>query len=117
MNFLVGETLMFEVEADNAKTAIEMVKRGGLTGAKSYSCIENRQAAIQKDQWPIWAKAMKQFAKPEDKGIGDVVARMIGDENSEAFKAWYLATFGKTCGCTGRHARWNAQYPLNETAR
>ena len=67
---------------------------------------------IPESAWPIWAKAMKRFAKPQDKGIGDVVARMIGDENSAAFKAWYFATFGKTCGCAGRQARWNAQYPL-----
>jgi len=67
---------------------------------------------IPQDEWPMWAKALKQFAKPEDKGIGDVVARMIGDENSTAFKAWYLATFGKSCGCAGRQAKWNQQYPL-----
>ncbi len=65
-------------------------------------------------EWPIWAKALKQFAKPEDKGIGDVVARMIGDEKSEAFKAWHLATFGKPCNCTARRERWNRLYPLNQ---
>ncbi len=63
-------------------------------------------------EWPIWAKALKQLAKPEDKGIGDVVARMIGDEKSEAFKSWHLATFGKPCNCNGRQARWNLLYPL-----
>ncbi len=65
------------------------------------------------DQWPIWAKALKTMAKPEDKGIGDVVARMIGDEKSEAFKAWHIATFGKACNCTARRERWNRFYPLN----
>lgn len=64
-------------------------------------------------EWPLWAKALKQFAKPEDAGIGDVVARMIGDENSAAFEAWYLATFGKKCGCKGRRKQWNLKYPLN----
>ncbi len=63
-------------------------------------------------QWPIWAKALKQFSKPEDKGIGDVVARMIGEEKSAAFKAWHLATFGKPCNCKGRQERWNRLYPL-----
>ncbi len=62
--------------------------------------------------WPIWAKALKQFSKPEDKGIGDVVARMIGEEASAAFKAWHHATFGKPCNCNGRQARWNRLYPL-----
>ncbi len=64
-------------------------------------------------EWPIWAKALKQLSKPEDKGIGDVVARMIGDEKSEAFKVWHLATFGKACNCTARRERWNRLYPLN----
>ncbi len=65
------------------------------------------------DQWPIWSKALKQLATPEDKGIGDVIARIIGDENSAKFKAWHIATFGKHCNCNGRQARWNRQFPLN----
>ncbi len=65
-----------------------------------------------KPDWPVWAKALKQFATPSDKGIGDVVARMIGDETSAKFKAWHLSTFGKPCGCTGRQKLWNTKYPL-----
>ncbi len=68
--------------------------------------------SIPRDQWPIWAKALARLAKPEDKGIGDVAARMIGAENSEAFKKWYKATTGKSCGCNGRQRRWNIEYPL-----
>ncbi len=67
---------------------------------------------IPRKDWPLWAKALAQFATPEDKGIGDVVARMIGAENSEKFKQWHIKTFGKSCGCNGRQARLNAQYPL-----
>ncbi len=66
------------------------------------------------NQWPIWAKALKSMANPEDKGIGDIVARMIGDEKSDAFKAWHLETFGKACNCTARRERWNRLYPLNQ---
>ncbi len=62
--------------------------------------------------WPLWVKAVSKFAKSEDKGIGDVVARTIGAENSEAFKKWFKATTGKDCGCTGRQRRWNIEYPL-----
>jgi hypothetical protein len=65
-----------------------------------------------KPKWPKWAKALKHLAQPEDKGIGDVVARMIGAGNSAAFKAWYKLTFGKDCGCTDRQADWNRKYPL-----
>ncbi len=67
---------------------------------------------IPRKDWPLWAKALAMIAKPEDKGIGDVVARTIGAENSEAFKKWFKATTGKDCGCTGRHRRWNTEYPL-----
>ncbi len=68
--------------------------------------------SIPRDKWPMWTKALAKFATPEDKGIGDVVARMIGEENSAQFKAWHLATFGRSCGCNGRQARLNLQYPL-----
>ncbi len=71
------------------------------------------QLSLDRQQLPIWAKALKQFSTPEDKGIGDVVARIIGYENSAKFKAWHLATFGRPCGCNGRQARWNRMYPLN----
>ncbi len=71
---------------------------------------------IPRKEWPMWAKALAMIAKPEDKGIGDVVARTIGAENSEAFKKWFKATTGKDCGCTGRERRWNIEYPLNSKA-
>ncbi len=64
-------------------------------------------------EWPLWVKALAMIAKPEDKGVGDVLARTIGSENSEAFKKWYKTTTGKNCGCTGRQLRWNIEYPLN----
>jgi hypothetical protein len=60
----------------------------------------------------LWAKALKLLAKPQDKGIGDTVARIIGDEKSAAFKAWYKTTFGKSCGCSGRQLALNARFPL-----
>jgi hypothetical protein len=84
----------------------------------AYAQLRQKYGAVRKSnlskvtEWPIWAKALKQFSASDDKGIGDVVARMIGDENSMKFKAWYLATFGRSCGCTGRRERWNKQYPL-----
>jgi len=68
--------------------------------------------SIPTNEWPIWAKAISQFSTPNDKGIGDVVARMIGDEASAKFKAWHIATFGRPCNCANRKERWNRQYPL-----
>lgn len=72
---------------------------------------------LPQSDWPIWAKALCKLAHPEDKGIGDVVARIIGDEKSEAFKAWHVATFGRPCNCNARRNRWNFTYPLNEHPR
>ncbi len=63
-------------------------------------------------EWPMWAKALKQFATPADKGIGDVVHRTIGEENSESFKKYYKQITGKNCVCIGRQQLWNKQYPL-----
>ena len=68
--------------------------------------------AEPQDKWPVWAKALRQFSTENDRGIGDVVARMIGDETSAAFKAWFESTFKKPCGCKGRRAIWNLRYPL-----
>lgn len=68
--------------------------------------------SIPFENWPLWAKAISKFAIPEDKGVGDVIARKIGAENSAAFKAWYEMMFGKPCGCAGRHAQYNLLYPL-----
>ncbi len=67
---------------------------------------------IPRKDWPLWAKGLAMLAKPEDKGVGDILARTIGAENSEAFKKWFKATTGKDCGCTGRHRRLNIEYPL-----
>lgn len=95
----------------------EEEKRTGL--AKSLSGLPpgmNRSfagsIAVPESDWPLWAKALKLLAKPEDKGIGDVVARTIGSETSQAFKTWFKKTFNRDCGCAGRHAQWNAMYPL-----
>ncbi len=67
---------------------------------------------VQRKDWPIWAKALALLAKPEDKGVGDVVLRTIGETNSDKFKAWHKLTFGKDCNCKARQKQWNIQYPL-----
>ncbi len=117
MRFLVAETIYYLVEADDSSSAIAARKNGkghAKPDSNSYRASSwGNNEPIPRDQWPTWAKVLAKFAKPEDKGIGDVVARMIGEENSEEFKAWYLVTFGKACSCTGRQKLWNIKYPLN----
>jgi len=48
--------------------------------------------------------------KPEDKGIGDTLSRMMGGPG-EAFKVWFHAVFGRSCGCDTRTAWLNRRYP------
>lgn len=63
-------------------------------------------------EWPLWAKVMKKtLGRPEDRGIGGTVERLIGNDSSEKFKAWYRVTFNVECGCQGRKDRLDANYP------
>jgi hypothetical protein len=68
--------------------------------------------SVPRNQWPLWAKAFGYISKPEDAGVGDVIARIIGPTNSEAFKTWHKRKFGVDCGCSGRQRLWNRLYPL-----
>lgn len=66
--------------------------------------------AIPFEKWPAWAKGVALLKKDCDKGVGDTVERIIGKSNSAAYKAFYLATFKKSCGCSNRKAEWNVKY-------
>lgn len=72
----------------------------------------DRTPEVPRDSWPIWAKGMALLAKKEDKGLGDVIARVIGPVGGTEFKAWFEFTFHRSCGCTERQESLNAQYPL-----
>ncbi len=117
MTFLVSETIHYVIEADDGKSAIAARKAGegqAQDENSSYRASEWKHPdPVPRDQWPMWAKALAQFSKPDDKGIGDVAARVIGAENSLAFKTWFKATFNRDCGCNGRQKLWNQKYPLN----
>jgi hypothetical protein len=62
------------------------------------------------EQWPLWARTIGAFRKEGEVGVGDTVKRVIGNQNSEAFKAWYKKTFNRDCGCCGRQTNLNNQY-------
>jgi len=62
--------------------------------------------------WPLFLQPLKLLAKPEDKGLGDIIERTIGPIGGDAYKAWYEATFGKPCRCTKREDQLNERYPL-----
>lgn len=62
--------------------------------------------------WPILLQPFRLLAKEGDKGLGDIVHRMIGDANSDKYKAWHMRIFGKPCGCSERQNSLNEEFPL-----
>jgi hypothetical protein len=70
------------------------------------------QTPIPRAEWPLPIKALAMLASATDQGIGDVIARLIGPVGGDAYKMWYLATFGRSCGCSERHSEFNSKYPL-----
>lgn len=62
--------------------------------------------------WPWILVPLKLLAQPEDRGLGDIVARTIGPIGGDAYKAWYLTIFGKSCGCDERQESLNTIFPL-----
>jgi hypothetical protein len=69
-----------------------------------------RRSAVPYADWPLWAKAVKSWSLPSDRGIGDTVHRLLGTPGIIA-----QATFkslGIPCECDARRAGWNASYPL-----
>lgn len=66
--------------------------------------------SVPESKWPVWATAIAYFKSDRDLGVGDTVERVIGKANSMAFKAWYLVTFKKSCGCNQRKSEWNVKY-------
>jgi hypothetical protein len=67
---------------------------------------------IARSEWPLWAKALLLVAKPEDKGLGDIIARIVGPIGGDAYKAWFQKIFNRTCGCSERQETLNSKYPL-----
>lgn len=63
---------------------------------------------------PDWGSLnmLKVMARDGDKGLGDIVARVIGPIGSDVFKRWFHKLFGRSCGCQERQEEWNIQYPL-----
>lgn len=62
--------------------------------------------------WPFFLQPLKLLAKPEDKGLGDIVERVIGPVGGDVYKAWYEKTFDKPCSCNKHQDRLNEVYPL-----
>lgn len=87
-----------------------LVSRNGWKSVSMVKTAEPPAGGIPYDRWPVWAKAISLLKTDADGGLGDTVERVIGTANSAAFKAWHLATFGKSCGCSERKTIWNTLY-------
>ncbi len=70
------------------------------------------QRGMKGPAWPLALIPIKLLANETDRGLGDIVARVIGPIGGDAFKKWYKAIFGTPCGCKERQEDWNATYPL-----
>jgi len=87
-----------------------------INGWKDYyneeACDEHIEVhhEIPYDGWPLWAKLLRKVKVDGEVGLGDTVERLIGKDNSEAFKTWYVATTGRKCNCQGRKRQLNIQY-------
>lgn len=77
----------------------------------SHATVVVESPSVSFEKWPLWAKAMALMKKDGDEGVGDTVYRVIGSPASEAFKKWYVRIFGRSCGCSQRHLKWNDQFP------
>jgi len=73
--------------------------------------IKTGKPTADQSLWPVWARKTAQLAKPEDSGLGDTIARIIGGFGGNAFKLWFKATFKADCGCDARQEHLNWRFP------
>lgn len=64
--------------------------------------------------WPLRAKAVAKLRKKAEAGVGDTIARLIGERNSALWEKAVIAITGKPCRCKGRRARLNRLFPYNQ---
>lgn len=88
----------------------------GLASERDFACpfgvtMETAGAArYDRALWPMWTRPVAQWAREPDRGLGDTLARHFGVAG-EAFKAWFKAAFGRSCGCAERQEALNFKYP------
>jgi hypothetical protein len=68
--------------------------------------------AILHEQWPLAFQLLAKAAKPQDKGLGDIIERVVGPIGGLKFKLWFKRITGRDCGCGARMEKLNALYPL-----
>lgn len=63
-------------------------------------------------EWPLLLRPLKWTARPQERGMGDIVERLIGADTSETFKRWWAENFKSDCGCNARKEWLNRRFPL-----
>lgn len=98
----------------------EVIASGQVVDDHLHLSAEAYDSLLQKYRpiinWPmspfgVMARTLKLFRTPDDKGVGDTLARIVGPIGGDAYKVWFKETFGRTCGCTERQEKINEQFP------
>lgn len=107
-------TLSLPCLADGRKRPfVEIAKSGDCPIGKFIFDGTLRQSAnvenLPFDQWPLFARLLAKGRGPGDVGLGDTIARIIGD-TGERFKRVYKRLTGSDCGCANRQAKLNERF-------
>jgi hypothetical protein len=71
-------------------------------------------SSVPREKWPLVVRVLTKLGHPDDRGVGDTVARLAGVAGGEVVKRWYKKIVGRDCGCTDRQAKLNALYPYTQ---
>jgi hypothetical protein len=89
----------------------EMIERRGRVAARMARNRGMMPLPVAQ-RWPTVLLPLKVMAVPEDRGAGDIIARVIGPIGGDTFKIWYRRLFGRSCGCGNRQEVLNRRWPL-----
>lgn len=70
--------------------------------------VQSSAQAVPRDKWPIGVKLIAEARKPEDKGVGDTVHRLI--PKADELIAW-MKRLGIDCRCPDRRVSLNQRFP------
>lgn len=91
------------------------VLRAGARGQASRPPSSVEPGELGRAYWPAWAEAMAGRAVAEDRGIGDVIARVVGAIGGVEFAAWVKTVKCRRCPLPADLAKLNEIYPLRLT--
>ncbi len=64
-------------------------------------------APIPFDKWPRLARLIAWRKRDGETGVGDTLARILGNVGADAMAHWYEKITGHDCGCADRRAKLN----------